>query len=158
MILAAIAALSSVCPVEAVLPEGSPITLVTVATLTSKSSAKGDMVALRTAEDVSVNGAVVIPKGTEATGQVFDARAAGGLGVSGRLTLAPLYLRVGDTVVRLVGRAAAKGSVPAGTVVGMTLLTPVFSGSSATIPAGTAVPASVYHAVTLCAPSPATSP
>jgi hypothetical protein len=129
------------------LPVGTVVPLVTTTPLSSKVNVKGDMVPLRTARDVVIDGRVAIPADTEAVGQIADARAKGAMGMSGKLTLRPLYLEIGGRVVRLTGAAVEKGEVDPGAVVGMVLLTPGFTGRSATIPAGTPVAAMVEKAV-----------
>lgn len=134
------------------LPAGTEISLVTAEPLSSKTKVKGDMVALSTAADVVIEGNVVIPKGTVATGQITDAQAKGAMGMSGRLALRPLYIRMGDIFIRLGGSARGKGTVTAGAVVGMVLLTPGFTGRSAEIPEGTMLTGVVDHGVAL--PSP----
>lgn len=82
---------------------GAHLTLATTEDLSSKTMAKGDMVALRVAEEFRIEGRLVIPAGTPAVGQVSDVRASGGLGVSGKLVIRPLYVRVGDATIRLRG-------------------------------------------------------
>ena len=131
---------------------GTEVPLATSKELSSKANVKGDVVDLVTTSDVLADGVVVIPKGTAATGQVIDARAKGGLGMSGKLVVRPLYLQIGSRTVRLAGDTADRGSISAGQVVGMILLTPIFSGRSATIPAGTALRAIVEKTVTLVVP------
>lgn len=128
---------------------GTPVELATRSPLSSKTSAKGDMVALRTTADVSTGGIVVIPAGTDATGQVEESRGTGGMGTNGRLVIRPLYLRLGDQIVRLTGAMANTGRTKADTVIGMALLTPLISGRSAVMPAGTAVNAIVEKTVEL---------
>ena len=128
------------------------VRLETVVALSSKTSVKGDLVALRTTQDLVVDGKVIVPKGAAATGQVSDARAKGALGMSGRLIIQPLYMTVGSTTVRLLGNASNRGSVTAGAVVGMVVLTPGFTGRSATIPAGTSLVAYVARATIVSVP------
>ena len=134
------------CSVEVTLPSGREIRLVTAEPLSSKTAVKGDVIDLRLAADVVIAGRVIAAKGTAATGQVADARAKGGLGVDGRLILRPLYFRIGPHVVRLAGVSARDGGVSAGAVVGMAAFPPL-SGRTATLPAGTPVPAAVERAV-----------
>lgn len=129
------------------LPIGTPVRLLTVQPLSSKTQVKGDLVALRTAEDVLVDGVVAIPAGTPAVGQVSDARAKGAMGMGGKLLLQPLYLRLRARVVRLSGSTDEHGGVQAGAVIGMVLVAPVFTGKSATIPAGSSVPSFVAKTV-----------
>lgn len=116
---------------------GTPVRLVTAQPLSSKTQVKGDLIALRTADDVMVDGVVAIPKGTPATGQVSDARIKGAMGMGGRLTLRPLYLSVGDRTVRLTGSTDDNGGVQAGAIIGTVLVAPFFTGKSAVIPEGT---------------------
>jgi hypothetical protein len=59
------------------------------------------------------------------------------MGMNGRLVIRPLYLQVHGRTVRLAGSEREKGSVEAGAVIGMAVLGPLFTGRSATIPAGT---------------------
>lgn len=110
---------------------------------------KGDLVPLTVDEDVIVGGRIAIPKGSSATGQVADARAKGALGMSGKLLIRPLYVRIGDNTVRLTGAIDDKGSVTAGAITGMVLLTPGFTGRSAAVPAGTKIVAVVERSVSL---------
>lgn len=128
---------------------GNPIKLATKDALSSKAHAKGDMVALRTTADVIVDGSVVIPSGTDATGQVEESQGTGGMGTNGRLTIRPLYLRVANRIVRLTGARSSSGKTKADTVIGMVLLSPLLSGRSAVIPAGTGVDAMVEKSVEL---------
>jgi len=134
------------------LSSDTEVRLETVSPLTSKSSVKGDLVPLRTTADVIVNGQVVVPSGTPAMGQVSEARAKGALGMSGKLVVQPLYLTVKNSTVRLLGNAINRGSVTAGAVIGMAVLTPGFTGRSATIPAGTSIIAYVAHATDVTLP------
>lgn len=128
---------------------GTSVPLVTTVALSSRTSAKGDLVPLRTSADVLVDGVVVIPAGTEATGQVEESRGTGGFGTNGRLAIRPLYLRTKSGLIRLAGVAAKSGRTRADTVVGMMLLTPMVSGRSASMPVGTAVDAIVEKTVRL---------
>lgn len=128
------------------------VRLETIAPLTSKTSVKGDLVPLRTTADVIVDGKIIVPGGTPAVGQVSDARAKGALGMSGRLVIQPLYLTVQNTTIRLLGNTSNHGSVTAGAVIGMAVLTPGFTGRSATIPAGTPIIAYVAHTTEVTLP------
>jgi len=133
----------------AVLPMGTEIPLVTAGPLSSKTNFKGDIVALKTAKDVRVEGHVVILSGSDVVGQVSDARAKGAMGMTGKLVIRPLFIRLGDRTVRLSGVAQQKASVDSGAIVGMVLLTPGFTGRSATIPQGTRVVSYVERAIEL---------
>ncbi len=128
------------------------VPLETTAPLSSKTSVKGDLVVMRTSADVLIDGRVIIPKGTPAAAQVSDSRAKGALGMSGKLLVQPLYLTIGSTIVRLEGNTANKGTVSAGAVIGMAVLSPGFSGRSATIPAGTRLTAFVARSADVTIP------
>jgi hypothetical protein len=130
-------------------PIGTEIPLVTSEALSSKTSVKGDFVPIETAADVRIEGQLLIPAGTKAIAQVVDAQAKGAMGMSGRLAIRPLYLRLGDSTVRLGGASSDKGSVTAGAVIGMAFLTAGFTGRSAVIPKGSKFSGYVEHAVEL---------
>lgn len=154
-------ALTSVLVITAVaqaagveLPIGTPVALETVGELSSRSQVKGDMIPLRVASDVLVQGTLMVRAGTEAVGQVVDAQAKGAMGMSGRIVIRPLYAKAGGRIIRLSGQSTNAGSVTAGAVLGtVALAMPVFTGRSATIPAGTKFTAMVEKTVRLTPPS-----
>ena len=135
-------------PPAAELGAGTRVMLKTVDALSSKTNAKGDFVRLVVAEDVASGGIVLIAAGTEAVGQVSDSREKGGLGVSGKLSIRPLHVRVGDRTVRLNGASDDTGKVTAGAVAGL-IFFPTISGKSAVIPAGAVLIAQVERTTTL---------
>lgn len=117
-------------------PQGTPLTLVTLTELSSRRAQKGVQFPLKVHVDVLIDGLRVIPAGTEAVGVISDARDTGGLGVNGKLQVAPLYLTIGGETVRLTGGAVHDGKTKGDAVVGM-LFTELISGRKAVIPAGT---------------------
>ncbi|SFP47165.1 hypothetical protein [Sphingomonas rubra] len=131
------------------IPAGTSVRLVTAQPLSSKTQVKGDLVALRTAEDVRVGDVVAVPKGTAATGQVAEARAKGAMGMAGRLEIRPLYLTLDGRTVRLAGAEGEHGGVQPGAILGMLLVAPLFTGKSAVIPEGTPLRAVVAKTVIL---------
>lgn len=139
------------------LPAGMEVSFVTVDELSSKKNAKGDLVRLRVSEEVRVGGLVAIPAGTAATGQIVEARAKGGMGMSGRLELRPLYLQIGGRTVRLAGGRAEKAEVEPGAVIGM-FATGIagFTGRSAVIASGTPIAGHVERTVELLVQASAT--
>lgn len=149
MMLPAILAAAALqtCPVPITLAVGTEIPVETREALSSKVDVKGRMVAMAVSEDVVIDGAVAIAKGTPVTGQIADAQATGGLGTSGRLLVRPLYLQVANRTVRLRGGTLRKRGVSAGGVIGLAVLSLATSGRTATIPAGTRVPAEVERDV-----------
>ncbi len=154
--VATLAGLGLGAPVAAApltLPMGTEVRLVTATELSSKRQVKGDLIPLTVAADVVFAGAIAIPAGTPATGQVADARAKGAMGMSGRLTIRPLFLDLGGRIVRLAGSESEKAPVEGGAVVGMVVLgAAAFTGKSALIPAGTPILGMVERTVTLDRP------
>ena len=132
-----------------VIPAGTRIPLATRADLSSKKSAKGDVVDLYLPTDLSVGGVIVVPAGTPAVGEIAESRETGGLGSNGKLAIAPLYIRIGDTVIRLEGYRDAKGKTKADTVLGLALVTAVISGRTAVLKANTPVEAMTVREVTI---------
>jgi hypothetical protein len=126
-------------------PAGATVPLETVAELSSKTSRKGDPVTLRTTADLIIGGEIVVPKGSPAMGEIGDMRPKGALGQRGKLSLRPLYVTHKGQTIRLTGAAGTTGTVEAGAIIGIVILTPGFTGKSATIPAGTALSASVLR-------------
>lgn len=134
---------------EIVLPAGTPVPLVMLGAISSKTHRQGDRFELAVAADVIVGGHVLIPKGSRALGEVTRHVAKGAYGRSGKLELAPLYVTVAGLRIRLDGRSrrsgadAAAGAILAATVIGG--LASVVSGKSAAVPAGTALPAFTHR-------------
>lgn len=125
---------------------GTTIELETATELTSNNVVMGSLVRFRVAEDVRVDGVVVIPKGTDATGQVTDARQRGAIGMSGKLAIRPLYLRVGQAIVRLRGGTRTTMGTSEGEIASFVFNPLFFTGHNAVIPMGTCLPAAVEKA------------
>lgn len=64
---------------------------------------------LRVNRPVEVDGRVLIPVGTPAFGEVVEARDAGGLGKSGRLTAKLTHLTLAAQDIRLDGETSSRG-------------------------------------------------
>ena len=144
---------SNAPPTAAVmLKAATPIRVITSAPLSSKTSAKGERVTLEVAEDVIVDGQTLITKGTAVIGEIADARVKSMLGQSGKLSVRPLFLRVGAQIVRLSGESGTKAKTSGGAIVGLAIVSPLFTGRSAIIPAGTEIPASIERDVTIKLP------
>jgi hypothetical protein len=124
-------------------PQGTRIPLRTLETLSSKKARQGQRVPLEVASDVVFDGIVIVPKGTRAAGEISRVTAKGVLGKSGKLGLRVMFLELGGQRVRLDGEARDKGSSGAAPVVLASVLIGVsgvfVTGTSAVIPAGTAV-------------------
>lgn len=139
-------------PSPILLKAATPVRVITSAPLSSKTSAKGDRVALEIAEDVVVDGRTLISKGTAVIGEISDARVKSVLGQSGKLSVRPLYLRLGSQTVRLSGETGVKAKTAGGAIVGLALVSAMFTGRSAVIPAGTEIPASIERDVAISPP------
>jgi len=127
---------------------GTHIQFSTADELSSRRQAKGDHIALKTVGDTVEDGQIVIPANSAAIGEISDSRGTGGLGVSGKLSISPLYMTVQGITVRLTGLQIANRGAGAETVIGVALLLPV-SGKTAVVPAGTRVEGTVLHTVSL---------
>lgn len=139
---------------ELILPAGTEVVLATTGVITSKTHVKGDFVEMVTTADIVIDGKIVVPVGSPARAQVVSAQIRGAFGQSGRLIIEPLYIKVGDKVIRLTGTLAEKGSITPGGFVGMFALTPIISGRSAEIPPGTSIIAKVFRDVRLSVSAP----
>ena len=133
---------------DVLLPGGTPVSLVTVDEMSSKTHNTGEPITLKVRDDVRVGEVVVIPAGTPAVGQITDARGTGAFGVNGKLELAPLYLQIAGVTVRLVGSQLARGETDVATVAGL-LTTGLVSGRSARIRAGSPVGSRVMRDIRL---------
>jgi len=72
---------------EIVLAEGTPINVVTSEEITSKAAKPNDPVKFTIADDLVINGQVVVRKGTPALGSVITAQKGGYMGNSGKLAI-----------------------------------------------------------------------
>lgn len=145
----ATAAPAQTVAISATLPAGTVVPLVTITELSSKNEVTGDKVRLKIAEDVRVAGQTLLVEGTQVVGEIAAARAASSMGRTGMIAVAPLYAEVGDVIVRLDGQAAAERTNQNDTNALMWLISPIISGHSASIPAGTRINAVVLRSVTL---------
>ena len=149
----AVAQTSTTSPVAAILSPSKPnvlraglqIPLVMAEPLTTEGKALrvGQRVNLATAEDVSLGGQVVIPKGSPATGEITDVRNKGMWGKSGRIAGRVLFVRANGRQIRMTGTFDDKGVTGTGAVVAAVVLLPVVgfftTGTSAKLPLGAAV-------------------
>ncbi|MDQ3247076.1 MAG: hypothetical protein M3Q52_09370 [Pseudomonadota bacterium] len=134
-------------PSESVLRAGTEIPLIMAEGISSndKGLRAGKQIRLQVASPVMLGGAVVIPAGASATGEVTDVRRKGMWGKSGGIQARVMNVRVGDRLIRLSGTFDDKGVTGTAGVVGAVLLIPVagffMTGTSASIPAGSGVKA-----------------
>lgn len=132
-------------PVNGVLRAGTPIALKMAEGLTTqgKNLRVGQRFQMETAEDISVNGQVVIPAGSPATGEVTTVRNKGMWGKSGGINARLLFVRANGQQIRLAGQMDDKGKTGTAGVVGAIAFVPLagffVTGSSAEIPLGAPV-------------------
>lgn len=88
---------------QAVLRAGTPIALRLSEQLTTrnKKSVVGSRFQMEVADPVLVDGQVVIPAGSPATGEVTAAKGSGMWGKSGKMTARLLYVRANGRQIRL---------------------------------------------------------
>lgn len=132
---------------EGVLRAGTEVPLRLEEALDSndKTMREGHRFRLTVANDVMLGTSVVIPAGTQATGEVTDLRRKGMWGKSGRIVARVLNARVGDRLIRLTGSFDDKGVTGTAGVVGAIVFVPIagffLTGTSAKMPAGSGVKA-----------------
>ena len=130
---------------SAILRTGTPLPLKMSEALTTKEKAVkvGQRVRLEVAENVLVNGQVVIPAGSPAMGEVTDVRNKGMWGKSGKINARVLYVTVNGRQIRASGQFDDKGTTGTGGVVASVALVPLagffVTGTSANIPPGAPV-------------------
>ncbi len=137
-------AVMSIAPAQpgiSVLPQGTPIRLRTLQQLHSQENRTGDRFDLEVAEDVMLNGVVVIPRGSPGTGEITRVRRKGMWGRSGRLETRLLSVRANGMTIPISGSVAERGDTGTAGVVASILVVPVagffVTGTSAILPVGT---------------------
>ncbi len=125
---------------------GAEVRMVTRTELSSRTTRLGDRFELEVTDDVAVNGLVMIPRGSVATGEVTRVRKKGMWGRSGILETRLVSVRAGDHDIRLTGAAGDRGRSGTAATIGAVLLSPLIvapfvgffvTGTSAVIPANT---------------------
>jgi hypothetical protein len=84
-----------------ILPEGTPISLISVEDWSSKTAENGGPIAFMLAGDIQVDGVIVAPIGSKAWGKASFAGAPGGDAKAIQVGLDHMRLKVGDTDVPL---------------------------------------------------------
>src|SRR5207237_1639899 len=130
---------------EVVVPKGTTFEVLTTNELFSSTMLEGDAVYFKVADDVVVDGAVVIAKGTTVEGVVAEAELGGNFGITGKLTI-----EVGSTTtvdgqtVRLNGSYSKRGKANLAAVGALSAVLGVlgpamYHGKSAHIPSATKI-------------------
>ena len=124
-------------------PAGTVIDLVTTNAISSKKSAKGDLLYLKVAAPVVIEGVTAIATDTVVVAQLTRADPRGALGKSGKLDVQLLYAELPGGSLRVSGALEARGKGDAGdrvaTAAAFLFMPFVATGRSAEIPAGSAV-------------------
>jgi hypothetical protein len=100
-------------------PKDTPVKLMLAEWLHSRSVQPGQAVRFCVAEDVEIGGGVAFSKGTPATGEVTQGRAAGRVSQQGEISIEPRYLLASDgSSVPVVGASGEfKGGLDPGAFV-----------------------------------------
>lgn len=123
------------------IPAGSRIALRTVEEISSKNARKGDLVRLEVAEDLALDGRVVLQAGTPAVAELTLAEKKGWMGRAGKLAARLLYLDLPTGPVRVRGELGDAGQSNSGVATMVSVFTGFgfITGKSAVIPAGSEV-------------------
>lgn len=136
-----------------VLPAATPIDLIIEEAVSSDERMNGDRFPLRVAEDVLVDGVVVIPAGSPGEGEVVHAARSRRGGKAGELILAARYVTAGGLTIKLrsfaggSGKDRTKASVGLAATLGFAGL--LVRGGEYVIPAGTLANAKTVEDVEL---------
>ena len=130
-------------PARLVVPLGTLIDLVTRDAISTKKNEKGDLLYLKVAAPVIVDGVTAIPADTVVVAQLTRAEKRGAFGRSGKLDVQLLYAELPGGPLRVSGTIEARGKKDAGdtaaTAVAFLALPFLPTGRSAEIPAGAEV-------------------
>lgn len=147
-LVAVIALLSAVVTVNGaqdpiVLAEGTPVNVVTVKEVTTKDAKPNDPVEFTVAEDLVVNGQVIVRKRTAAIGSVINAEKGGYMGKSGKLAVQVESTTTRDgKPLKLRAAKGREGDDKTTSTMVLSMISPAFlfrKGSEAKITPGTVV-------------------
>ena len=129
---------------EAVIPDGTQFEILTVDEISSKTASEGDALTFKVAEDLKINGQVVIAKDAIVKGTVSNAEHSGHMGKSGKLGIrVESTTAVDGQKVRLRASQGKQGDDKTGSVIALTILvSPLFllkHGKDAKIKPGTKI-------------------
>ena len=153
----AIAAEPAIAPL--VLKRDTPIHFMVVSEVTTKTHTQGHRFRLRVDKPVLIDGALALPVGTTAWGEVLAAKKSGSAGKSGSLEARLLYVDVEGYWVPISGSNTAKGAGGgAETALGVIALGPLgllARGNNAKIKAGELMTGFVEQDTEIPRPKPA---
>lgn len=108
---------------EIVLPDGTEFNVVTTEEISSKTATEGDALSFKVAEDVKINGHLVIAKDTLVKGVVASAKKAGMMGKGGNLGIrVESTMTVDNQKVKLRSSKGKEGDDKTGTTVALVVL------------------------------------
>jgi len=106
-----------------VIPDGTEFTVVTVDEISSKTAAEGDPLTFKVAEDVKIDGQVVIAKDTLVKGSVAQAKKAGMMGRGGTLGIrVESATTIDNQKIKLRSTKGKEGDDKTGTTVALVVL------------------------------------
>lgn len=133
--------------IKPTIPDGTEVSLILSETLTSKKHVKGDLFKLSIAEDLLIDGILVLPVGTPVIGEITRAETKSAFGVAGKLEARLLYAELPSGTLRLTGRIGNKGkdgtTETVLTYAAIGSIAFVVTGKSAEIPKGTELSARI---------------
>lgn len=128
---------------EIVLAAGTPLNVVTAEDISSRDARPNDPVHFAVAEDLVINGQVVVRKGTPAIGSVINAEKGGYMGKSGKLAVQVESTKTVDgQPLKLRAAKGGEGDDKTMSTIGLSIISPAFlfrKGSEAKIAGGTAI-------------------
>ena len=142
--LAAVVQDPQAAPITVVLPDGTEFTVLTTEEITSKTASEGDLLTFQVAEDVVINGHVVIAKGTLVKGEVATVKKSGFFGRGGNLGIRiESTMTVDSQKTKLRSAKGKAGDDKTGTTVALVVLFGPLGflkkGKQAIIKSGTAI-------------------
>jgi hypothetical protein len=136
-----------------ILPAGTTVRLRMLSTLSSQDNKTGQQFDLEAAEDVMLDGRVIIPRGSPAVGELSLVKKKGMWGKSGRLEGRIVSVRANGRDIALRGTLNDKGVTGTAGVVGAIAVLPIagffVTGTSAEIASGTTIMAKTESDITV---------
>lgn len=106
-----------------VIPDGTEFTVVTIDEITSKTAAEGDPLTFKVAEDVKIEGQIVIAKDSLVKGIVAQAKKAGMMGRGGSLGIrVESGMTIDNQKLKLRSSKGKEGDDKTGTTVALVVL------------------------------------
>lgn len=106
-----------------VIPDGSEFTVVTVDEISSKTAVEGDPLTFKVAEDVKIDGQIVIAKDSIVKGTVAESKKAGRMGRGGSLGIrVESTVTVDNQKLKLRSTKGKEGDDKTGTTVALVVL------------------------------------